>query len=129
MRSLVISNEFYTFLIISGLQADVSSTKVEVGCDACNWFFTIWSGVRHPIRFYANDRSRHGTYDTRYAFEFTCSYDQYNRYRAKLCKSHVEGIRSHLNGKHLEAGTVHHHYYNTPSCHPNADYERPFYER
>ncbi len=112
-----------------GLRAPISNTKVEVGCDACNWFFTIWSGTRHPVRFFANDRRREGTGDTRYAFEFTCSYNQYDRRRAKMCKAHVEDIRSHLNSRHLKFGTTHHHYYNTPSCHPKARHERPFFER
>ena len=111
------------------MRGKIASPHIDVGCDVCNWFFTIWSNVERPVRFYAGDRTREGTgHATKYAFEFTCSYDQFNRYKAKRCKAVVDKMRYGLNAKAEEVGEPLHQYYNTPSCHdlPN---ERPFWER
>ncbi len=117
------------YFLLADLSQDILTLDKDIGCDACNWFFTIWSGVLHPIRFYANDRVPRGTRATRWAFDFTCNYDPLDWRRAALCKSTVDlRVRSWLNDAARKLGDPLHHYYNTPSCHdlPN---ERPFQER
>ncbi len=112
-----------------GLKNDIETLDKDIGCDACNWFFTIWSPFYgKSVRFYAIDRTREGTRDTRWAFDFTCNYNPHNHYRAKRCQAAVDQVRYMLNRAAEKIGEPLHHYYNTPSCH-NVANERPFHER
>ncbi len=112
-------------MTFTGLSGDISSPNIDIGCDACNWFFTIWSNAIRPVRFFANDRSKEGTKGSRIAFEFTCDYDPHNSYRAKRCKAQVDQIRTMINRVSVDLGEPIHQYYNTPSCHL-LPYERSF---
>ena len=114
---------------VTGLQNNIDSSDKHIGCDACNWFFTIWSPRYRTVRFFANDRTREGAGPrTRWAFDFTCNYNQHNRRKAHMCQAAVDKVRYQLNRRAMDLSDPLHHYYNTPSCHKVAN-ERPFAHR